>query len=329
MAELTPVEKHQEAVEKEIKRWGLAYRYVVEFKASKPEGLNYVVVFSKPVKTKPIPDPILRVYFTVHVNEPLANGEPPMSYIIENQRLRHWAGDGASPCNHMFDVIAIQKLQTRVNLKSLRSQKPSQRAMLAMVDDNVKAHRKIMDNLRRDTAFNNVEMDAVVKVFDEVAIPDPVGTGKVLDRNGLITGLSMLQNHGLAQVNWAESALVDSFFGTFDSNSSGTIDLKEFMIGISLLTKGSLEDKVKLAFHCIDVNKSGHLDRVELGDFLRCLIQAGPAVAGSSLVTNQQLESMVTQAFAVMDVNKDEKISFPEFHKWALGQGHLISAAFS
>ena len=58
-------------------------------------------------------------------------------------------------------------------------------------------------------------------------------------------------------------------------------------------------------------------------------VQAGPAVAGSSLVSNDDLGKMVTQAFAVIDVNQDEKISFDEFHKWALGQGHLISAAFS
>ena len=57
--------------------------------------------------------------------------------------------------------------------------------------------------------------------------------------------------------------------------------------------------------------------------------QAGPAVAGSTLVSDEQVNQMVTQAFAVIDVNNDEKISFEEFHSWALSQGHLIAAAFA
>lgn len=330
MPEQSPIEKHQAAVETEIKRWNLRYQHIIEFKGAKSDGLNYVAVFSKPTKKKPIPDPVVRIFFMVHVGEdPLENGQIPMSFILENQRLRHWVGDGTVPSDPMFDIIARQKLITRTNLTNLREGKPSQRNQLAGADAEIKAHRKMMDDLRRESGFNQVELDAVMKVFEEVAMPDPVGTGKVIDRDGLIKGFTALEKYGLAQVDWGASALVESFFSTFDSNNGGNIDMKEFTVGISMLTKGTLDEKIRLAFDCIDNNKSGFLDRVELGDFLRCLIQAGPAVAGSTLVSTEQVNQMVTQAFAVIDVNNDEKISFEEFHKWALGQGHLIAAAFA
>lgn len=326
----TPILKHQEAVEAEISRWHLSYQHIIEFKAAKSDGLQYVVVFSKPTKKKPIPDPVIRVFFMVHVGEdPLANGQIPMSYILENQRLRHWVGDGTVPSDSMFDVMARQKLTTRSNHDNLRNGGLSQRKQLAGIDAEIKAHRKMMDELKRATAFNQVELETCMKIFEEVAIPDPIGTGKVLDRAGLVEGLTRLEQHGLAAVDWGQSALVDAFFSTLDTNNGGTIDMKEFTVGIALLTKGTLDDKIRFAFNCIDINHSGSLDRVELGDFMRVLIQAGPAVAGSSLVTNEHLNQMVTQAFGVIDVNNDEKISFEEFHKWALGQGHLISAAFS
>jgi len=326
----SPIEKHQEAVKQEILRWRLSYRHIIEFKGAKSDGLQYVVVFSKPTKTKPIPDPVVRVFFMVHVGEdPLNNGQIPMSYLLENQRLRHWVGDGTVPSDGMFDVLSRQKMTTRRNHENLKSGRPSQRSQLAGIDAEIKAHRTMMDDLKRATNFNQVELEQCLTVFEEVAIPDPVGTGKVLDREGLIKGLTKLEKHGLASVDWGQSALVDAFFSTLDTNNGGTIDMKEFTIGIALLTKGSLDDKIKFAFNCIDVNHSGSLDRVELGDFLRCLIQAGPAVAGSSLISNEQVNQMVTQAFAVIDVNGDEKISFEEFHKWAQGQGHLIAAAFS
>jgi Ca2+-binding EF-hand superfamily protein len=272
----------------------------------------------------------VQVFFMVHAGEePLNNGQLPMSYILENQRLRHWVGDGTSPSDAMFDAVARQKLTTRANHNLLKKAEPSSRQQLMGVDEEVKAHRKMMDDLKRATNFNQVELETVIKIFEEVALPDPVGTGKVLDRDALIKGFSQLEQHGLAQVDWSHSPLVDSFFATLDTNNGGTIDMKEFTVGIAMLTKGTLNDKIRFAFNCIDINNSGFLDRSELGDFLRCLIQAGPAVAGSTLVTTEQVQQMVTQAFAVMDVNNDEKISYEEFHTWATGQGHLISAAFS
>ena len=42
-----------------------------------------------------------------------------------------------------------------------------------------------------------------MRIFEDVAIPDPVGTGKVLDRNGLVEGLTQLEKHGLAPVRGA------------------------------------------------------------------------------------------------------------------------------
>jgi len=330
MPDESPIQQNQALVDAEIQRWGLSYRYIIEFKGAKSDGLSYVAVFSKPTKKKPIPDPCIRVHFMVHVGEdPLENGQIPMSYILANQRLRHWVGDGTVPSDAMFDVVARQKLTTRKNLEDLRSGQQSQRQQLAGIDAEMKAHRKMMDDLKRATSFNNVELDTCLKIFDEVAVPDPVGTGKVLDRDGLIKGLQALEKFGLAQVDWGQSALVDAFFKTMDSNNTGSIDMKEFTVGIALLTKGTLDQKIKFAFDCIDVNQSGTLDRAELSDFLRCLIQAGPAVAGSTLVSDEQVNQMVTQAFAVIDVNNDEKISFEEFHSWALSQGHLIAAAFA
>jgi len=326
----SPIQTHQNAVQQEISRWYLSYEHIIEYKAAKSDGLQYVVVFSKPTKKKPIPDPVVRVFFMAHVGEdPLANGQIPMSYILENQRLRHWVGDGTVPSDSMFDVVANQKMRTRPNHLRLKEGKPSQRKQLSGIDAEIKAHRKMMDDLKRATNFNQVELETCMQIFEQVAIPDPVGTGTVLDREALILGLTKLEEHGLAQVDWSQSALVDAFFSTLDTNGGGTIDMKEFAVGIALLTKGTLEDKIRFAFDCIDINNSGSLDRVELGDFLRCLIQAGPAVAGSSLVSTEQINLMVTQAFAVIDVNGDEKISVDEFHKWALGQGHLIAAAFA
>jgi len=322
------VAESQELVQTEVQSWRLSYEHVIAFQEPRSDGMSYMVVLSKPTKKKPIPDPIVRVHFMVHTGEEkLADGRPPMSFVVENQRLRHWVGDGTFPSDNMFDAIARQKLRSRATTKALVESTPQ---MLTGLDSATKIHRQTMDDLRRSTKFNEVEMADLIQVFEEVAIPDPVGTGKVIEKAGLIEGLTLLEKHGLAQMDWAASGLVDSFFHVFDKNASGSIDMKEFCIGVAMLTKGSLKDKIRLAFDIIDVNKSGSLDRDEMGSFLKCLIQSGPAACGSSLVSDDQLGQIVSQAFTVIDANNDQKIEFEEFAQWAANAnaGNMIAAAF-
>jgi len=319
----------EKLVDAEVTSWRLSYSRVLKFQQARSDGLAFMVVLSKPTKTHPIPDPVIRVHFMVHVGEEcLADGRPPMSFVVENQRLRHWVGDGTVPSDAMFDVIARQKMRCRDLVERTAAQKSQ--FMLGGIDDATKQHRQTMDNLRRSTRFNEVELSTVVKIFEELAIPDPVGTGKVLERDQLVAGLTALEKHGLAQMDWAVSGLVDSFYHVFDNNESGTVDLREFVVGVAMLTKGSLEEKIRLAFDIIDVNKSGSLDKEEMSAFLKCLVQSGPAAAGSTLVTDDQLNAIVEQAFTVIDANKDEKIEFEEFAKWASSaeSGNLIAAAF-
>jgi len=322
------VVESEKLVAAELASWRLSYSQVLKFQQPRSDGLAFMVVLSKPTKTRPIPDPVIRVHFMVHVGEEaLADGRPPMSFVVENQKLRHWVGDGTVPSDAMFDVIARQKMRCRDLVK--QTAKETQQ-MLGGLDSATKLHRQTMDNLRRSTRFNEVELSTVVKIFEELAIPDPVGTGKVLERDQLVAGLTALEKHGLAQMDWAVSGLVDSFYHVFDNNESGTIDLREFVVGVAMLTKGSLEEKIRLAFDIIDVNKSGSLDKEEMSAFLKCLVQSGPAAAGSTLVSDDQLNAIVDQAFTVIDANKDEKIEFEEFAKWASSaeSGNLIAAAF-
>eukprot|EP00656_Telonema_subtile_P056173 TRINITY_DN8917_c0_g1_i2.p1 TRINITY_DN8917_c0_g1~~TRINITY_DN8917_c0_g1_i2.p1 ORF type:complete len:328 (+),score=101.74 TRINITY_DN8917_c0_g1_i2:161-1144(+) len=327
MVDFKQISECEQVLNAEIVSWRLSYQHVIKFQQPRTDGLCYIVALSKPNKSTPIPDPVIRVHFVVHVGEEcLPDGRSPMSFVVENQRLRHWVGDGTCPNDNMFAAIGRQKVRSRDVQKATSAQ-----TMLGGLDDATKQHRRIMDNLRRSTKFNEVELGAVVHIFDELAIPDPLGTGRVLEKAQLIKGLTSLEEHGLAQMDWASSGLVNSFYHVFDGNESGTIDMREFVVGVAMLTKGSLEDKIKLAFDIIDVNKSGALDKEEMQSFLKCLIQSGPAAAGSNLISNDKLQQIVEQAFSVIDANKDEKIQFEEFSRWAAtaGSGNLIAAAFS
>lgn len=51
-----------------------------------------------------------------------------------------------------------------------------------------------------------------------------------------------------------QSFFGDRFFALFDVGNSGTIDLTEFINGVSLLLKGTPTQKLKFLYDAYDVN---------------------------------------------------------------------------
>ena len=53
-------------------------------------------------------------------------------------------------------------------------------------------------------------------------------------------------------------------FRTFDTNNSGTIDFREFMLALRITSSDSPDDKLALAFRMNDVDGNGTIDFKEM-----------------------------------------------------------------
>lgn len=66
-----------------------------------------------------------------------------------------------------------------------------------------------------------------------------------------------------------DTPLMKRMFAMFDKDGNGTIEVKEFMVGLSAFTTSNRQDKTKFAFMMFDEDGSGFLERDEIEKIIK------------------------------------------------------------
>ncbi|XP_038563424.1 Kv channel-interacting protein 1b isoform X2 [Micropterus salmoides] len=101
-------------------------------------------------------------------------------------------------------------------------------------------------------------------------------------------------------------------FNAFDTTNNGSIKFKDFVMGLSILLRGTLREKLEWTFHLYDINRDGYINREEMTDIVRAIYDmmgkyTYPALKGD--VPQQHVDAF----FQKMDKNKDGVVTLEEF----------------
>lgn len=108
-----------------------------------------------------------------------------------------------------------------------------------------------IQHLREKSHFDQAEIEALVEQFKTLATINAGITREVFDKC-------------LGPLGQVKNLVMDQMFKFYDQDNDGIIDIDEFVIGLSILVKGSEKEKIPYAFGGCDVEKKGYISRENL-----------------------------------------------------------------
>ncbi|KOX80975.1 Kv channel-interacting protein 4 [Melipona quadrifasciata] len=101
-------------------------------------------------------------------------------------------------------------------------------------------------------------------------------------------------------------------FNTLDQDHSGILSFEDFVTGLSILSRGSIDEKLRWTFSLYDINGDGCITREEMTDIVTAVYELMGKFADPNL-DHEGVREKVDRIFQKMDGNKDGVVTLSEF----------------
>ncbi|XP_020776941.1 Kv channel-interacting protein 2-like isoform X1 [Boleophthalmus pectinirostris] len=157
-----------------------------------------------------------------------------------------------------------------------------------------------MDKLQEQTKFTKKELQVLYRGFKNEC---PSG---VVNEENFKNIYSQFFPQG-------DSSMYAHFlFEAFDTNKNGSVSFEDFVFGLSIILRGTVNDRLNWAFNLYDLNKDGCITKEEMLDIMKSIYDMMGKYTYPSMQEDAPREH-VESFFQKMDRNQDGVVTIDEF----------------
>ena len=113
-------------------------------------------------------------------------------------------------------------------------------------------------------------------------------------------------------------------FNLIDLDRSRDLDFTEFLIALSLASEKDFQQKLRMIFHLIDINKDGLVKRKEITRVINCICE----LLDKNSDKREQTQFKVNAFFRLIKLNDDNFMSEEEFIEANLKDPFIINFVY-
>ncbi|CAI9580751.1 unnamed protein product [Staurois parvus] len=161
------------------------------------------------------------------------------------------------------------------------------------------------------------EVECLIRLYNTiVGRPIDPNTRGGMDRN---TFRNILHN----TFTMTDDMIMDRVFRAFDKDNDSYISVAEWIEGLSVFLRGTLDEKIKYCFEVYDLNSDGYISREEMFHMLKNSLLKQPTEEDP----DEGIKDLVEITLKKMDHDHDSKLSYADFEK-AVREENLLLEAF-
>ncbi|XP_073319337.1 calaxin [Pagrus major] len=166
--------------------------------------------------------------------------------------------------------------------------------------------------------FNKTEVKCLIRHYKQL-LGQPAVPGRAA--HGLDRGTFRCMLHNIFRMT--DDMIMDGVFKTFDKDNDGYVSMKEWVEGLSVFLRGTLDEKIKYCFHVYDFNGDSYISREEMFRMLKNSLITQP----TEEEPDEGIKDLVEITLKMMDRDHDGRLSFADFEK-AVREENLLLEAF-
>jgi len=167
--------------------------------------------------------------------------------------------------------------------------------------------------LCRSTKFNREELQLMYRGYKQVC------------PSGIVTEETFRDIYAKFFPHGDSSKYAHYVFNCFDLEQNGKITFEDFAVGLSILLRGTLEEKLRWTFNLYDINRDGSITKEEMLNIVTSIY----GLLGKSIepqIDNDTAKNHVDRVFQKLDMNQDGVVTIDEFVEFCSNDNSIHKA---